>query len=759
MADKLLYGGACLRRVLQLVPRQRLSIRSASMLQARSFRQSHLVFNSTSITTPTTGTTTASVVPKTSETTSETSISESSASKSSTSGDAPQSLDAEPEPVDQSVAAKKEALRMERAVKKELQYLSNDPWKVSEYVKAALEKGKFEEAYLLVQKGSKDMQLVVPWNFLLNHLLETRQLTRAIKMFNEMKKRAQFPNASTYTILFRGLTKTEHPKTAVAEAVKHYNSLLKDPRLEPNITHLNAVLNVCNRANDLDSMFSILDTINDSTRAPTSYTYTTILNALRWNTIGDVKDLSQEQKDFNHNNTIKRGKAIWEEIISKWRKGRLIIDEELVCSMGRMLLMSPSKDEKKEVLDLVEQTMNIPNLAKVQEVSAADARKKNPRTGEVVKKDGHGLYVSPGNNTLSLLLHVVHQTRTSSLGIKYWNFLVREYDLEPDMDCWLRLFGLLKLAKASAHATEILSIVPTEIINPRIYRIAMETCDRDNINQNVLKHANRALDSMVERLDIPDPLTMRIYLNVAQNHHFHLRARANDGDVAGAKRDYGIQITNALDRLWVPYRRLHDHLFKNAKTKTGDEKAKLYNEQREAIALARIMYGSFNKVLQQEMLPEEDLERIRPVGGRINREIQSFFAKREDAEPNLRKTEGRGKAGEEMSEYNEGMGSFWDTTQAGRPPRRREDFNSRFDGRTRGRGDDRTYGSKPRSNDNRRNNYGRNDDDRADRRRPGPSESGIPRYRADRRADVSWEAANTEQTPRRDTRNYGRRPS
>ncbi|KAF5672862.1 Pentatricopeptide repeat-containing protein [Fusarium heterosporum] len=712
------------------------------------------------------GTKTTSVAP----TASETSTSEAPVSKS-TNIDAPQSLDAEPEPVDQSVAAKKEAFKMERAVKKELQYLSNDPWKVSEYVKAALEKGKFEEAYLLVQKGSKDMQLVVPWNFLLNHLLETRQSTRAIKMFNEMKKRAQFPNASTYTILFRGLTKTQHPKTAVAEAVKHYNSLLKDPRLEPNITHLNAVLNVCNRANDLDSMFSILDTINDSTRAPTSYTYTTILNALRWNTTGDVKDLSQEQKDFNHNNTIKRGKAIWEEVISKWRKGRLIIDEELVCSMGRMLLMSPSKDEKKEILDLVEQTMNIPNLAKVQEVSAADARKKNPRTGEVVKKDGHGLYVTPGNNTLSLLLHVVHQTRTSSLGIKYWNFLVREYDLEPDMDCWLRLFGLLKLAKASAHATEILSIVPTEIINPRIYRIAMETCDRDNINQNVLKHANRALDSMVERLNIPDPLTMRIYLNVAQNHHFHLRARANDGDVAGAKRDYGIQITNALDRLWIPYRKLHDHLFKNAtaKAKTGDEKATLYNEQREAIALARIMYGSFNKVLQQEMLPEEDLERIRPVGGRINREIQAFFAKREEAEPNLRKTEGRGRAGEEMSEYNEGTGSFWDTTQAGRPPRRREDFESRFDGRARGRGDDRPYVSKPRSNDNwrsndRRNNdsrdnYSRNDDYRTDRRRPEHDKSGIPRYRADRRADIPWKAINTEQTHRRGTRDYGRRHS
>jgi hypothetical protein len=507
-------------------------------------------------------------------------------------------------------------------------------------------------------------------------------------------------------------------------------------------------------------MFALLDTVNESTRAPTCYTYTTILDALRHNTLGDIKDLTQEQKEFNFNSTIKRGRAIWEEVISKWRKGRLVIDEDLVCCMGRMLLLSPSREEKKEILDLVEQTMNVPNLAKVQEASAEEVRKKNPRTGEVAKKDGHGLFVTPANNTLSLLLNVVFQTRMSSLGIKYWNFLVREYGLEPDMGCWLRLFGLLKLAKASAHATEILSIVPTEIINPRIYHMAMETCDRDNINQNVLKHADRALDSMVERLEVPDALTMRLYLNVAQNHHYHLRARANEGDVAGAKRDYGIQITNALDRLWVPYRRLHDHLFKDVKAKAGDGKAKLYNEQREAIALARIMYGSFNKVLQQEMLPEEDLERIRPIGGRINREIQAFFAKREDAEPNLRKTLGRGRADEDMMEYNEGTGSFWDTTQAGKQPRHREDYGSRTDGRTRVRGDDdRRSENRPWRNDSRRNNYDRDNEDRPDRRRPDSNEFGIPRYRADRRASVPWEAIKPARAPRRENWNYDRRHS
>ncbi|KAL6913169.1 hypothetical protein FSHL1_010852 [Fusarium sambucinum] len=680
MADKLIYGGVCLRRALQLVPRRRLTTMPILQSQYRSFHKAQHMFDSTTA-KPAKTTSTAEAITA--------AIPKTYAPKNSN-RDTPRSLE---DGVENSVSTEKEMLRVERVAKQELKYLADDPWKFSQYVRQALEKGKFEEAYCVVKMGSRTLSLVVPWTMLMDYMLQQQQLTKAIRIFNDMKKRAQFPNAQTYTTLFRGLARSQHPKLAVAEAVKQYNNLLKDSRLEPNTTHLNAVLNVCNRAGDLDSMFSIVDTINDSTRAATAYTYATIISALRWNANSDIKDLTDDQKRFNIRNSVERAKIIWGEAMSKWRQGRLVIDEEFVCTMCRLMILSSEIDDKKEILDIVEQTMNVPNLSKVQERSAVDARKTNPKTGAVAKKDGNGVYASPGNNTLSLLLNVVHQTKQSSIGIKYWNFLVREHNIEPDRDCWMRLFSILKQARASAHATEILSIVPEDIIGPRIYRMAMETCIRDNINQNVIKNADRALDNMMERIETPDPQTMRLYLTAVQNTHYHLRARANDGDVAGAKRAYGIQVTKALDRLWVPYRKLHDHFFRDAKARTDLNEGILYNQQREVIALARIMYGSFNKVIQQEMLPEEDLQRIRPIGGRINREIQTFFAKREGKEPNLRKTKGRGAAEEEMSEYYTVMEieSFWDTTQAGRPQRDRK-YEDR-----RGRGYD---------NDRRRQNEG-----------------------------------------------------
>ncbi|CAG7566325.1 unnamed protein product [Fusarium equiseti] len=674
MAEKLIYGGVCLRRAIQLLPCQRSIGRPVVVPQLRCFHKSHRTSDSITKAAPEKG--------KLNEEAVATAVSMKPV-PTPNNRDTPRSLE---DGVENSVSADKEKARIQRAANKELKYLGDDPWKFAQYVTQALKRGRFDEAYSVVEMGSRNLQLVVPWTFLMDHMLQQQHLTKAIKIFNQMKKRAQFPNAMTYTTLFRGLAKSQHPKLAVAEAVKQYNNLLKDSRLEPNTTHLNAVLNVCNRAGDLDSMFSIIDTVNDSTRAATAYTYSIIINALRWNTHADLKDLTDEQKDFNIKNALKRAKAIWGEAMAKWRQGRLVIDEELVSSMCRLMLMSSDIADKKEILDIVEQTMNIPNLSRVQERSAVEARKTDPSTGAVAKKDGNGVYATPGNNTLSLLLQVVLKTKQSSIGIKYWNFLVREHGIEPDRDCWMRLFSLLKQAKASAHATEILSIVPRDVINPRIYRMAMEVCIRDNINQNVIKNADRALDSMMERIQVPDPQTMRLYLVAVQSTHYHLRARANEGDVAGAKRAYGMQITTALDRLWVPYRKLHDHFFRNAKVQEDKDHATLYNQQREVIALARIMYGSYNKVIQQEMLPEEDLARIRPIGGRINREIQAFFSKREEKEPNLRKTKGRGAAQEEISEYYTilEVESFWDTTQAGRPPRERTPSRNYDNRRNRG---------------------------------------------------------------------------
>jgi len=167
MALRLLHGGECLRKALKFAPRKILEIRPASAFQTRLFQDSQRIFNST--TTPTTEESTTAQ--------------DANSIADAITKDAPKNLDP---PADGPLWKKKENLRMERAVNKELQYLNNDPWKVAEYVKKALEAKKFDQAHLLVQKGSKGMQLVVSWNFLLGYLLDQQQLKAAIKLFNEV---------------------------------------------------------------------------------------------------------------------------------------------------------------------------------------------------------------------------------------------------------------------------------------------------------------------------------------------------------------------------------------------------------------------------------------------------------------------------------------------------------------------------------------------------------------------------------------------
>ncbi|KAL7905906.1 hypothetical protein GGI35DRAFT_124837 [Trichoderma velutinum] len=561
------------------------------------------------------------------------------------------------EPVDSDVSKKKDFERLQRIVKKELQHM-DDPWKIAQYVERALSNDRFDEALLLTKTAGKDRQVVVAWNHLIDYLLGKQQLKNAIKLFNDMKKRGQLPNAQTFTVIFRGCARSQHPKLAVAEAVKHYNILLSDKRLQPNSIHMNAVLNVCARAGDLDSMFLIADTANDSTRAPTPYTYTTILNALRHQALLVVDDITPEQQAANTQKAVDRAKTIWVEVIDKWRKAQLVIDEELVCSMGRVLLLAPNKEQKKEVLDLLYQTMSIPNLAKdagmdafqdseMEKIAVTGAPKKVPSTRAV--------YAVPGRNTLALVLTTLASSKLTTCGIKYWNLLVRYYGVIPDNDNWLRMFGMLKVAKASGHASSILSLMPDEYIDAKHYRIAMETCVRDNINTNAIDNSNRVLESMLERLPVPDLHTLRLYLRVALVSHFQFRERLKEGDekdVEAAKRDYGLQITTALAHLWEPYKKVHYHFFKE-KTKGKDASSgALYNSQREVIALARHMFSAFNKVLNEKMLDESDEKDLRVVGAKINREIQKFYSGRDDREPNVRKP-GQEDAAES---YEEGSG-------------------------------------------------------------------------------------------------------
>ncbi|OAA58811.1 pentatricopeptide repeat protein [Cordyceps fumosorosea ARSEF 2679] len=533
-----------------------------------------------------------------------------------------------------------------RALAKQLEFIT-DPWVLGKYIEDLLAKDKFDDALTTVELASKDLDTVVSWNHLIDYSLKQQQIKRAMTTYNNMKKRAQFPNAQTYTIMFRGLAKSNHPKNAVAEAVKLFNQLKNDRRLQPNTIHLNAVLSVCARAHDIDQLFLVAGELEELGLAPTAATYGVILTGMRQYVWREYNDLDKDTKKANVDKMIARGQQIWAEVLDKWRRGKLRLDEPLVCTMGRLQLLATDRKEKLRVLDLIEQTMNIPNL-----VAAKGAAKPSPATSSPepsserrMSRDYRRLdaFVQPGQNTLALILTALLTGRQAGAAPAYWNLLVHDGGLVPDDDNWLRMIGVLKSSRSSAQAAQVLDTLPASgiAVAARSFGIAMEACVRDNVNPHVMTHATRILRTMRARLApaSPDMHTMRLYLRVALVSHAAFRGRAGTGDEVGAKAAYGRQIATALAELWHPYIGLYNKYFKSgaaaATSPTTTDAGTLYNNQKEVIALGRMMVGAFSKVVEEKMLPGNDNRDMIIASAKINKGVTAFFAGRELREPKL----------------------------------------------------------------------------------------------------------------------------
>lgn len=279
-------------------------------------------------------------------------------------------------------AGKTNSKQMEARVRRRYKFLK-DEYTVAETVNQMLDQDRYNEALYLTRLASKDFKVAVSWNAVIRHLFSHGRVNDAVKLYQEMKKRGQVPNARTYTTIFGGCAHTVErlPEQALNVATKMYYSLMSDPRMRPNTIHMNAVLQVCARAKDMQALFNIAKTANTTTRMPDSTTYTTILSAMRAatelpydndkggkykqnkykkrNDVDDIGDPNLEKPAV----TVRRARATWEEVVLNWRRGYVNLDEKLVCSMGRILLLGGVGDNSS-VLALLNQTMGIPRLDK-----------------------------------------------------------------------------------------------------------------------------------------------------------------------------------------------------------------------------------------------------------------------------------------------------------------------------------------------------------------------------------------------------------
>jgi pentatricopeptide repeat protein len=452
---------------------------------------------------------------------------------------------------------------MRKALQEELKWLT-DPLKFANHVEYTLRCEKPEKALELCRMASTKMDCVVAWNHCIDWHLKHGKHQDARKIFNEMKKRRQFPDSYTHSIMLRGLrpqlaVKLSQDQTDdyVTAAVSIYHSMWSPTsRVQPTIVHTNAVLRTATYASTLDAFWGIVAQIpEEGPGAADHVAYDTILEAIRQEA-GKMENSEENRRHEAKNRlqAVNHGRRVWLEVIGKWREGIIKMDEDLVGSMARLLLISPRIQDWDDVLTLVEQTTNIPRQwppigdpdRKVGHVQDGSRwLEEADRTSESAEKDTmytlgakavqpisfppeatvnsrKSPFVTPGNEILSVVIDACSRMRTPSAAAKYWETFIDEpYNLIPDVANFRALLRLHYQNRSEFRATKMITdVLPrTDFRQMRLfYRLAVETCLRNTKSHHALPSARRIVETMEQMLGptgYTDAKTLYHYVSLA----------------------------------------------------------------------------------------------------------------------------------------------------------------------------------------------------------------------------------------------------
>lgn len=450
-----------------------------------------------------------------------------------------------------------------------------------------------------------------------------------------MKKRAQFPDAQTYTIIFKGCSESPAIKIAFEKGLAIYTSMLSArSRVKPNTIHMNAVLRLCSRAGEEEALLGIAAQMpSEGPGAPDNFTFTTILNALRMKIIQN-RDMSAKEALESKRKLIDNAHRIWGDVYTRWRKGDIMVDEELVCAMGRTLLLG-SEEDNDDVLSLVEQTMNVRRQVPRRGTKSRQRIEPSLQGKSMSKKDNLGLikveggdevapknqpeniftnagtalasspklhvYATPGPNTISMVLSALTNMAKKDPATKYWQIFTKELGLVPDADNYLKHIRILRLFRSSREVLELLLEIPREKLKPEFFRYAMGACERDKKNPNVFVTAGKILDIMQMNLEIPDVEATVAYLDLAISSSL----TRNESGNRPTKYEQGKQISRALERVGPSYLNIRSLVMYGNPTATDFDRYGDGAFKAQALVLIRRIIGAYDYLMDKGLVSRE----------------------------------------------------------------------------------------------------------------------------------------------------------
>ncbi|SMR47028.1 unnamed protein product [Zymoseptoria tritici ST99CH_3D1] len=552
-------------------------------------------------------------------------------------------------------------LHEERALQTELEFLK-DPVKLAEHVHYTLRNEKPQKALDLCRLASRNMSCIVSWNHTIDWHMKRGRVNDAIKIYNEMKKRGQFPDSYTYMLLFRGFSQdttklgAKIRAEAVSKATNIYNSMTSPTsRVKPSIMHTNAVLRLCALAGDMDALWGVAGKIPEhGPGSADTITYTTLLSAIRFDAIGSIDGTAYvEQIGPQRQQAVNEGRRIWQEVIAKWRSGELQLDAELVSQMGNLLRISKRIEDWDDVLSLVQQTTSIER--QIAPVGSPERRIEHVRLepvdkdveeepASVVDEDGwvptpasnafkpvapHAYdpqhpkrptrlaWVEPGNPILSSIIRACTLMRIPKTALAYWNIITSEpYNIKPDMANYqaiLRLYGINRQSGQAASLIQQMHDVGIQVTG-KTYRDALDVCARNHKSSSTMEHATQIIDNMQKHMAYPDVPALRKYLSLALT------------------TDSGHIITTAIDRLDPFIHILRSRMVHGVDKKVGITPEQRLDDKDETAGFFRNVISVIDTLMSRELVPREQFklwhERRSQLNALLTRSLKTLTTSR-----------------------------------------------------------------------------------------------------------------------------------
>lgn len=234
----------------------------------------------------------------------------------------------------------------------ELQYLA-DPVKLNVRVRYYLANDDLFRALRLVRLAGPRIRSVVSWNGIVNYVVSKREFAHAMKLFNEMKKRSQFPDAFTYAQLLHGFA--QEPVTSQqAELAAHLYATLdaENSRVKKNSFIMNAAVKVYANAGDWDRMWALAGEFTEfGPCAPDVMSFEAMFGGLSRYLSGIAP--SEPDRDEKIKRGIQDATKIWQDMLRREKEGKLKLDQRIATTYARVLLLGSTAENAKQALSVI----------------------------------------------------------------------------------------------------------------------------------------------------------------------------------------------------------------------------------------------------------------------------------------------------------------------------------------------------------------------------------------------------------------------